>query len=160
MPTNKTPHYNLSQWERDDRILMEDFNEDNVKIDAALKAVDARADGLARSLAEQAAAAAKLGNCVAHSPTFTGTDAASRTFSFPHRPLFCVIGTTDASNRIMSLLRGVSSGFLLRSNGSDLIYVTWSEKAITINSNSPTGVQYLNKSGQNYILLALLDAAK
>ena len=60
----------------------------------------------------------------------------------------------------MSLLRGVSSGFLLRSNGSDLIYVSWSEKAITINSNSPTGVQQLNKSGQNYILLALLDAAK
>ena len=38
MPTNHTPNYQLSQWERDDRILMEDFNADNAKIDAAIKA--------------------------------------------------------------------------------------------------------------------------
>ena len=36
MPTNHTPNYQLSQWERDDRILMEDFNADNAKIDGAL----------------------------------------------------------------------------------------------------------------------------
>ena len=43
MPTNHTENYALSQWERSDRILMEDFNADNAKIDAALKAgADAR----------------------------------------------------------------------------------------------------------------------
>ena len=43
MPTNHTENYQLSQWERSDRILMEDFNADNAKIDAALKAgADAR----------------------------------------------------------------------------------------------------------------------
>ena len=36
MPTNHTPNYQLSQWSRDDRILMEDFNSDNAKIDRAL----------------------------------------------------------------------------------------------------------------------------
>lgn len=35
---NHTPNYQLTQWEKDDRIMMEDFNGDNAKIDAALKA--------------------------------------------------------------------------------------------------------------------------
>ena len=35
---NTTANYQLSQWEGTDRILMEDFNHDNQKIDAALKA--------------------------------------------------------------------------------------------------------------------------
>ena len=34
---NQTANYGLSQWEATDRILMEDFNSDNSKIDAALK---------------------------------------------------------------------------------------------------------------------------
>lgn len=34
---NKTANYNLNQWEKSDRVLMEDFNNDNAKIDAALK---------------------------------------------------------------------------------------------------------------------------
>ena len=35
-----TQHYQLSQFEKDDRIQMEDFNADNAAIDAALKAHD------------------------------------------------------------------------------------------------------------------------
>ena len=34
----KTQNYQLSQWDGDDRILREDFNADNAKIDAALGA--------------------------------------------------------------------------------------------------------------------------
>ena len=35
---NQTANYGLSQWEATDRILMEDFNDDNAAIDAALAA--------------------------------------------------------------------------------------------------------------------------
>ena len=38
MNLNHTTNYQLSQWELTDRILMSDFNSDNSKIDAALKA--------------------------------------------------------------------------------------------------------------------------
>ena len=39
---NQTANYQLSQWEASDRILMSDFNDDNAKLDAAIKAnVDA-----------------------------------------------------------------------------------------------------------------------
>lgn len=34
----KTINYQLSQWAKSDRVLMEDFNSDNAKIDAALAA--------------------------------------------------------------------------------------------------------------------------
>ena len=35
----QTQNYQLNQWEKTDRIKMEDFNEDNRKIDAALGAL-------------------------------------------------------------------------------------------------------------------------
>ena len=36
MATNQTQHYGLNQWELSDSVVMEEFNEDNRKIDAAL----------------------------------------------------------------------------------------------------------------------------
>ena len=43
---NQTANYGLSQWEDTDRILMEDFNSDNSKIDTTLKE---NADNIAAS---------------------------------------------------------------------------------------------------------------
>ena len=40
MPTNHTTNYSLNQWVKSDQVKMEDFNADNAKIDAALKAHD------------------------------------------------------------------------------------------------------------------------
>lgn len=57
MPTNHTENYALSQWERSDRILMEDFNADNAKLDAALKAAEQRSAGLDAKINTTAAAA-------------------------------------------------------------------------------------------------------
>lgn len=37
---NKTANFQLTQWEKTDRIMMEDFNRDNAAIDAALKALE------------------------------------------------------------------------------------------------------------------------
>jgi len=56
MPSNFTPNYQLNQWEADDRVLRVDFNADNAKLDAAIKA---QADGLAaekRALSAEKAA--------------------------------------------------------------------------------------------------------
>ena len=38
MASNQTERYGLSQWEKSDKVLMEDFNADNAKLDAALAA--------------------------------------------------------------------------------------------------------------------------
>ena len=39
MSTQKTANYQLNQWVKSDRILMEEFNADNLKIDDAIAAV-------------------------------------------------------------------------------------------------------------------------
>ena len=33
----KTTNYQLNQWAKSDRVMMDDFNADNAKIDAALR---------------------------------------------------------------------------------------------------------------------------
>ena len=75
---NKTTHYQLNQWDYSDGVLMDDFNEDNAKLDAALKAeADARAAETAERKAADAALQtelAKKGTCSIGFLTYTGTN--------------------------------------------------------------------------------------
>ena len=42
----KTTNYQLNQWDAEDRVTREDFNADNAKIDAAIKAVADAGSGI------------------------------------------------------------------------------------------------------------------
>ena len=53
MSTNHTTNYDLNQWEGTDKVLRTEFNDDNAKIDAALKA---NADAIAAEAAAREAA--------------------------------------------------------------------------------------------------------
>ncbi len=95
---NHTPNYALSQWERTDKVLMEDFNADNAKLDGALKAeADARtalAETVSRqgsTLSSHTASLAKLGNCQVYTTTYTGDGGATRSLSFPAYPVFVFV---------------------------------------------------------------------
>lgn len=55
---NKTANFQLTQWEKTDRIMMEDFNRDNAAIDAALKS---NADAITAETAAREAADTALG---------------------------------------------------------------------------------------------------
>ena len=85
MPSNHTPNYALNQWERDDRVLMEDFNADNAKIDAAL-AAQAEA---------HAALAARAGNCSIGVLTYQGNGTAGANnptrIAFPKMPAAYIV---------------------------------------------------------------------
>ena len=103
MPTNKTPHYSLSQWERDDRILMEDFNADNAKIDTALTA-EAKARAAADStinatLSAHSAALSRLGNCQIYTTSYVGNGKHGSdnpiTLSFPRKPLLVIVAQVN-----------------------------------------------------------------
>ena len=80
---NKTANFQLTQWEKTDRIMMEDFNRDNAAIDAALKS---NADGVAALQTALAGA----GNCEIGLISYTGTgksgDSAPTTVTFPKMP--------------------------------------------------------------------------
>ena len=65
MSTNHTTNYDLNQWEGTDRVLRTEFNADNAKIDAALKA---NAD----AVAALEATISQKGNCTVLHSTYTG----------------------------------------------------------------------------------------
>ena len=67
----ETSNYKLSQWDKTDRIEMEDFNEDNQKIDAALAA-----EKQARESADAAQASALRGELAAEKQARENADAA------------------------------------------------------------------------------------
>lgn len=70
MASNYTENYGLCQWEATDQVLRTDFNEDNTKIDAALKGLSEQNTALEASVA---AAVAAAGNCEMELITYTGT---------------------------------------------------------------------------------------
>ena len=88
MPSNQTPNYALNQWERDDRILMDDFNADNAKIDAVLGAH-------AGTLTAHTEALTKLGNCRIEVFDYVGTGTFGQNnptvLNFSARPVFFLI---------------------------------------------------------------------
>ena len=85
MATNHTTNYQLNQWEATDQVLRTDFNQDNQKIDGALKNHDEELAGL------EAAIAAK-GNCHFYTTSYVGTGQVGAnnpcTLSFPAKPIF------------------------------------------------------------------------
>lgn len=91
MPTNFTENYQLSQWVKSDQVLMEDFNTDNAKLDAALKA---EADARAAETAALTAALTGKGNCRIEVQTYIGTATAygtAKRLTFSARPAFVFI---------------------------------------------------------------------
>ena len=79
-----TTNYQLSQWSRTDRVLMDDFNADNAKLDAALKAeADART-ALAAELA-------KRGNCRIEVTSYVGTGTSDNRIVFRKMPVFFIV---------------------------------------------------------------------
>ena len=88
MSSSHTPNYQLSQWVRSDKVLMEDFNTDNAKIDAALKA-EADVRSAAVSALEQKVNAVPLQRFA--SGTYTGNGQASRLISLGFRPVIVFV---------------------------------------------------------------------
>ena len=170
MPANHTPNYNLNQWEPEDRVLRTDFNADNTKIDAAIQAVDTKADRKAdasaletlsqkvtaqgTTLTEHAVSITRLGNCRLYTTTYIGNGASSRSFSFPHRPVMVfVYGEFNA----LFAMYGVAGGHCQAAGDGATALVTWTGNSVRWEYNR--GVDYIcNASGDKYSLTALLDA--
>ena len=122
MSTNHTPNYQLNQWERTDKVIMEDFNADNAIIDAALakKADQSALRSLQASVnakAEDSALAAlqslvnKKGNCRIEMGSYVGdgTDYTSITTSFPPKVVLIMASPFGIAVRPNTTLRVTSS---------------------------------------------------
>ena len=153
-----TENYQLSQWAKQDRIMMEDFNADNQKIDAALKAEAATRAAAVQTLTNKVA---KCGNCRMELFTYTGSggfgvDNPTR-ITFSARPaMFFVIGD-----------RAFLSGQGGAAKGNRIVYnpgststsmgaadLTWSGNTLSLYTANNANSQ-LNTKDTLYCVLAL-----
>lgn len=149
----QTEHFNLNQYELTDRILMENFNSDNAKIDAALKA---QADTIATkaniSVLEQ------YGNCRAVSTTYEGTGAVGSgnaiTLNFEKPPLAVFIFNSE-----IGITAPKTNMKVLRVSSVCTPYTTWAadQKSVTW-YDAEEAVKMLNRSGATYHVLILYAA--
>ena len=161
MSSQKTEHYELNQWLATDQVLRTDFNTDNAKVEAALDAlagqVAEKADtSLFTTLSGTVNTLSATRNARVYISSYTGNGAASRTFSFPARPMLVNI---MGSNNWLCAVQGASvgsGGYL--GGGGEAINVTWSGHSMTVSSPSGDASYLCNWSGDRYSVVALLDA--
>ena len=160
MSTNHTPNYQLSQWERTDRVQMEDFNSDNAKIDAAIKAeAEARAAG-------DTALTGLIGqrNCQFVTGTYQGTggvgSAKPTSLTFPRKPVFLTVSGGD--RLAFWAMRGQTSVYFYGAGAQVHNTVSWSGNTVKWYYNPGGNVQLdaryqLNASGTTYRYFAILE---
>lgn len=129
----QTSKYKLNQWDKEDRILREDFNGDNGKLEAALAAVNERVDGLD-------AAVALCGNCRVEYSTYQGKgtygDKNKNTLTFAEAPLLVVI--VDQACRALFIHRDTSEASV---NGCD-VYFSWNGNTVAWYTNDRPETQF------------------
>lgn len=149
---NKTANFQLTQWEKTDRIMMEDFNRDNAAIDTALKSNADKAAALQTALAS-------CGNCQIGISTYTGTGTRGEEYptviTFPKMPtVFFVRGR----GTFFAAQGGASEGSLIvYDSGSAQIrdaLLSWSGNQLSIVSSNNAKYQ-LNTDNSLYWVLAL-----
>ena len=146
---NKTANFQLTQWEKTDRILMEEFNSDNEKIDTALKAS-------ADNVASAAAALENCGNCEIGLFTYTGTGSYGSknptVITFPKMPTVFIIKGTQG---IMMGRGGESKGTISVQGSSNAIVqdldLTWQGSKCSF-YHTVTARQQMNASDTYWVL--------
>ena len=145
---NYTTNYQLPQWVKEDRILMEDFNHMAAKVDEALGEHEEKLVG--------------VGNCIVKLGTYTGRDVYGvgnpTTLSFDHKPVLIVIMpqtiSSSAGNRML-LLQGVPGAYSYAEYGNSFCFVSWSGNSVSWYNNSNQDYQY-NGRGTYYYAAFLL----
>ena len=153
---NKTANFQLTQWEKTDRILMEEFNRDNEKIDAALKSNADKAAALQTALAS-------CGNCKIVYGTYTGNgkygSANPNKLTFNGDPLFVIIKGSIGSAPTLGIqaMRGWDIAYTDATDFSTICYLTWGEHSLSW-YNSQSSTDQFNESGSVYPYIALFAA--
>ena len=173
----KTDNYSLPQWEKQDFIKMEDFNDAFSKTDAALKAnADATATGLRAETAARGEAVAaeaenrsvalaalskNLGaaghNCRIAFGSYTGTgttgETSPNTLQFDFYPVLVLIGDTKATSAPRNptvFLRDRIKVCADPAGGNGLLVATWSDNALSWYCRSDNDYYQLNGKGEVY----------
>lgn len=150
---NKTANFQLTQWEKTDRIMMEDFNRDNAAIDAALKS---SADGVAALQT----ALASCGNCKIVYGTYTGNgksgSANPNKLTFSGKPVLVIVQAQNNSTNFdfhLRMIRGCDWAVGDRNNYSYTNSVAWGENYVSWYNDKAETQFNLQDSVYSYIAL-------
>lgn len=146
---NQTETCGLSQWEKPDRILMEDFNADNAKIDAALAA---QAEQLT-PIAEQIG---KLGNCQVYATSYIGNGSGGKSMTFPAKPVVVMISNSIGTYRTIFWQGMAYAPYMFESYYP--MTLAWNGNTVSWNYDG-NAEKCFNTSGTDYYVVALLDMA-
>ena len=127
----KTAQFGLNQWEMSDRIQMDDFNADNAAIEAAL---------------------AKR-NCQFYTASYIGDGEATKSWTFPAKPVLVVI----IGQVITVLIRDFSIGITQFGSSTHQLQATWEENSVTWVNTNNSGIISANGKA-NYGIFAILEA--
>lgn len=164
MASNHTQHYGLCQWEATDGVLRVDFNEDNQKIDTALKELEAQDKTLAEALASQAETIQSCGNCSIVYGSYIGTDQYGvtnpNTLTFSHKPILVFIQSAAAEKENdlkLRLMRGIPWAVGMDGNSYWENTVAWTGNSVQWYNLQGSWPQF-NKKSSTYHYVALLAA--
>ena len=151
---NKTANFQLTQWEKTDRIMMEDFNRDNAAIDTALKSNADKAAALQTALAS-------CGNCKIVYGTYTGNgksgSANPNKLTFDGKPVLVIVQAQSNTTNYdfhLRLVRGCGWAVGDRGNYSYTNSVAWGENFVSW-TNDDAETQF-NLQGSVYSYIALI----
>ena len=176
MSTNHTPNYSLCQWEAEDKVLRTEFNADNAKIDAAIKAVDRRVDGkasttsvnslkstvdsLSQTVAGHTSSLSGKGNCQIYTTSYVGNGKYGSSnpcsFTFPLKPMVVLVVGLQGYQGIFLRDCGLHYAGRFGGNGN-FVNLTWGSRSVQWYSDQSTTVQ-MNLTNTTYHLIALLQA--
>ena len=146
---NYTTNYQLPQWVKEDRIMMEDFNDMTAKVDEALGEHEAKLIG--------------VGNCIVKWGNYTGNGAFGSgnptILSFDNKPMLIVLYTENrlnSANDRMILLQGVRWGFSSANTPNSLCVVNWSDNQVSWYSDVHQDFQYSTQGIRYYYVAFLL----
>lgn len=146
----KTSNYQLNQWDASDRVLREDFNSDNAKIDAALGDHEGRVAALE-------SAAAHFGNCLFYTASYTGNGSTTtgQTHTFPKKPMVVMITTPDSGAFNLIFWQGQDRARPVGASSYDVLLSWDGNKAAWKCEQNTYGA---NVKDTVYQITALLDA--
>ena len=132
----KTTNYQLNQWEKTDRIMMDDFNADNAKIDTALG----------------------TRNCQFYTASYTGDGVATKTWTFPAKPVFIILISSSEWFMGMINVREGHGWSQLGGNRTTTLSCSVNENSATWNGATTSPSDMGNGSDVHYELFAILEA--
>ena len=150
----RTPNFQLPNWQKTDRIRMEDFNDMTARLDAALteeRTVRRQTDDTLT------AAVAARGTCQIYAATYVGTGQFGperpNRLTFPHKPVLVMIHFEPGY--VFSLFQGNPKAMLLGYNSTYHNTVTWSGNSVTWSAGSAFG--QMNEKDTTYYVVALMQ---